>query len=757
VTKRGSLPYHLSFNAQHSPMGAFMSFTCGNFGTRGGIGLQIGQPGDQEVFIGFKEGHRHSGETLKCLPFYVGAVSRAADAFLVEQAGPAEQNVKPDAEPFKDGEFKRSYGWCTDEWRADGLTFTVYSPFGSIPDPANDSDEQMRKGLLPAVVARLVLDNTNGKQTKTAMFALNHARPGERILEDDLGAGRLGFAFRREAGGAAELFDATAGSKAIAADKPFVFMRWSASDGVRERYNPVHLLGSCPGFGFEVPAGKKYGLTIALGSYLEGFQTNGLDGRYLYTRYYKGLADVLIAALDRADELAARAESLDDQLDSAKLSDDQRFIIAHATHSYYGSTQLLEVEGQPLWVVNEGEYCMMNTLDLAVDHVFWELDHNPWLVRNLLDTFGRRYSYTDEVKVYKTEIKMAAPLGQADPSAPPPAPDEAQLTRPYDTRPGGLSFCHDMGAHINFAPKGRSSYELANLTGCFSYMTQEQLCNWILVAGCYVAKTRDVEWLKRSRSVVEACLQSMINRGGDAGFAQYDSTRTAGGQEITTYDSLDHSLAQTRNNVYIAVKSWASYRALALLFRELGAAAEQKRAEELAVKVAGVVADQAVDGVLPAIFEKGNPGYRSRILPAVEGCAYPLYFVKTGFAGIGQEEVYSSEAEKRMYGALKEHTRRLLLDPERRNVFADGGIKLSSTSNNSWMSKISIFMHVTRKVFHLDDDAKVAEVFRKADAAHVKWQTEGSSYWACCDQIVSGEGKASRYYPRIITSALWME
>jgi len=29
---------------------------------------------------------------------------------------------------------------------------------------------------------------------------------------------------------------------------------------------------------------------------------------------------------------------------------------------------------------------------------------------------------------------------------------------------------------------------------------------------------------------------------------------------------------------------------------------------------------------------------------------------------------------------------------------------------------------------------KIAEVFRKADAAHVKWQTDGSSYWACCDQ-----------------------
>jgi len=173
--------------------------------------------------------------------------------------------------------------------------------------------------------------------------------------------------------------------------------------------------------------------------------------------------------------------------------------------------------------------------------------------------------------------------------------------------------------------------------------------------------------------------------------------------------------------------------------------------------VASVVCDQAVDGVLPAIFEKANPGYGSRILPAIEGCAYPLYFVKTGWAGRTLDEIFASPAEKRMFSVLKDHTRNLLLDPERRNLFADGGIKLSSTSNNSWMSKISIFMHVTRKVLHLDEDPAVAEVFRNADAAHVKWQTEGSSYWACCDQIVSGEGKASRYYPRIITSALWMD
>jgi hypothetical protein len=758
MTKRAPLSCKLGFNAQHSPMGAFMSFTCGNFGTRGGIGLQIGQPGDQEVFIGFKEGDRYSDATLKCLPFYTAAVDRSADAFLVEQAGPSEQNVKPDAAPFSANELSRSYGWASDQWTAGGLRFSVYSPFGAIPDPAMESNERMREGLLPAVIGRLELDNTKGATTKTAMFALNHARPGSRILNDDLGSGRLSFAFRREAGGAAELRDFTTSEEGVKVeDEPFVFMRWSASDGVRERHNPVHLLGSCPGFGFEVPAGKKYGITIALGSYLEGFQTNGLDGRYLYTRYFKGLGDVLKTALDNSARIIASAKALDSKLDSTTLSDDQRFLIAHATHSYYGSTQLLDVDEKPFWVVNEGEYCMMNTLDLSVDHAFWELDHNPWLVRNLLDNFVRLYSYTDEVKVYKSEITPSASGVHEDPHETPPPPDETQLNRPYDTKPGGLSFCHDMGAHNNFSPKGRSSYELANLTGCFSYMTVEQLCNWVLTAGCYVAKTRDFAWLKRNKEVVDACLSSMINRSGDVGFAQFDSTRCAGGQEITTYDSLDHSLAQTRNNIYIAVKTWATYRSLALMFRELGYAASKARCEELAAKVASVVCDQVVDGVLPAIFEKSNPGYSSRILPAVEGCVYPLYFVKTGFAGCTLEQIYESPSEERMFEVLKEHTRNLLLDPERRNLFADGGIKLSSTSNNSWMSKISIFMHVTRKVFHLDADPRVAKVFRQADAAHVKWQVEGSSYWACCDQIVSGEGKASRYYPRIITSALWME
>ena len=756
MTKRRPLSTHIGFNAQHSPMGAFMSFTCGNPGTKGGIGLQIGAPADQEVFIGLIDGDRYADAPLKCLPFYIGAASTAMEAFTAETAGPSEANVRPDAVPFAPKDIQRSYGWATDSWQAGDLTFTVYSPFGSIPDPAKATKDEMREGLRPSVVAQLIIDNTKGSKPKTGIFALNHSRPGPRMIESDLGSKkRVGFAFRREAGVAAEVFDVT-GAKKAAGPAPFGFMRWSATDGIRERYNPVHLLGSCPGVGFEVPPGKKYAMTLAIGSYLEQPVTTGLDGKYLYTRYYTDLSDVLRTTLNRAGKLMAKAERLDEKLGASSLSDDQKFMISHATHSYYGSTQLLEIEKQPFWVVNEGEYCMMNTLDLAVDHVFWELDHNPWLVKNLLDNFVKQYSYTDQIKIYKGEASPVHSINH-DPHLPPPPPDAAMLSRPYDKKPGGLSFCHDMGAHNNFAPKGRSSYELANLTSTFSYMTVEQLCNWTLTAACYMAKTRDTAWLKKNKKVVADCLTSMINRGGEVGFAQYDSTKTAGGQEITTYDSLDHSLAQTRNNVYMAVKSWASYRALALMFRDLGDKKNQEKSQQLAEKVAGVVSEQAVDGILPAIFEKSNPGYNSRILPAIEGCAYPLYFAKTGYAGVSPSKIYGSPAEKKMFDVLREHTRKLLVDPQHRNTFDDGGIKLSSTSTNSWMSKISIFMHVTRRVFGLDKDPQVAEVFKKADAAHVKWQTVGSSYWACCDQIVSGEGKASRYYPRIITSALWMD
>ena len=123
----------------------------------------------------------------------------------------------------------------------------------------------VRDALLPAVTARLTVDNTKGKTLKTAFFALHFTEPGARPLP--LGSPqRMAFAHRREFGVAAELFET--GSKCAPADKPFLFQQWNLGQGLRD-INPVLMLCSAAGFAFEVPAGKSYELVIAIGSYLD--------------------------------------------------------------------------------------------------------------------------------------------------------------------------------------------------------------------------------------------------------------------------------------------------------------------------------------------------------------------------------------------------------------------------------------------------------------------------------------------------------
>ncbi|HSV14745.1 MAG TPA: hypothetical protein VLI90_10825, partial [Tepidisphaeraceae bacterium] len=286
----------------------------------------------------------------------------------------------------------------------------------------------------------------------------------------------------------------------------------------------------------------------------------------------------------------------------------------------------------------------------------------------------------------------------------------------------------------------------------------EQLCNWVLMATCYVAKSGDDIWLRRNAGTIRACLNSLIARGGESGLVRYDSARCEGGQEITTYDSLDASLAQTRNNVYMAVKCWASYVGLALLVEALGDSSAADMAGERAASVAAtVVANAGADGVIPAIFERNNPGHASRILPAAEGLVYPLYWEQAGFAPIRLAKLLESPATTKLIDALRRHVTALLVDPQRRNIFADGGIRLSSTSGNSWMSKIALFQHVARGWLGAADDPAIARILADADAAHVKWQTDGSAFWACSDQIVHGQAKGSRYYPRIVTAGLWLD
>jgi len=466
-----------------------------------------------------------------------------------------------------------------------------------------------------------------------------------------------------------------------------------------------------------VPAGRKQSFQFALCFYRGGIVTSGLPAKYFYTKYFRSIEEVATYALTHWHEQKALALKADVQIARAKLSDAQSFQLAHAVRSYYGATEFLMTEkGEPFWTVNEGEYRMLNTFDLTVDHLFFELDRNPWVVRNQLDWFVKRYSYRDKVRL---------PGDQTD-------------------YPGGISFTHDMGIGNCISRPGYSSYEKFGLDGCFSHMTHEQLVNWVCCAVSYVKKTGDNKWLRANRRIFRDCLTSLVNRDHPDprqrdGVMSADSSRCLGGAEITTYDSLDISLGQARNNLYLAVKTWAAYVGLREIFSSLADPRATRLAENQARLCAVTIcAHMREDGFIPAVMGEGN---ESRIIPAIEGLVFPLRWGLKAILQRGGEFVPLKES-------LLRHLRTVLVKGVCK--FPDGGWKLSSTNDNSWLSKIYLCQHVGREIFGLGADAA-------ADDAHRSWLLDGeNAYFAWSDQMVAGKARGSKYYPRGVTAWLWL-
>ena len=73
------MPTSLFYNTQHSPIGAFASFTLGAKGARGGLAMELGKPADQNIYIGLED---TDGETFSCLPFYEAAADEAPGSTL---------------------------------------------------------------------------------------------------------------------------------------------------------------------------------------------------------------------------------------------------------------------------------------------------------------------------------------------------------------------------------------------------------------------------------------------------------------------------------------------------------------------------------------------------------------------------------------------------------------------------------------------------------------------------------------------------
>lgn len=696
------------FNAHHSPVGAFASFTLGYPGKKGGLDLELASPPNQNIYIGLQEdGKNH----YQALPFF-GEGQDERDRYTSEQDGEKEVVEDKLITSFAQESITRNFNAATDEWQAGDLTLRIYSPFDSVPDPAAAKDEDLKFAIMPAVLAEIVVDNTRGTSSRRAFFGLQNSDPYRSIrrLEDVTNGQIIGIGQGRHT--------AIATSDSRIKSAGFFTMEAILEPKVEE--NLRFGLGAVGALLMDTPAGEKATYRFAICFYREGYVTTGLDTTYYYTRYFANIEEVAAYAMDNFDKKVEIALQADRITDAPHLNDDQRFMLRHSIRSYYGSTQLLDHKGEALWVVNEGEYRMMNTFDLTVDQLFFEMKMNPWTVKNELDLFVKRYSYTDQVHF------------PGDPT-------------PY---PGGISFTHDMGVANAFSKPEYSSYELHAIDDCFSHMTHEQLVNWLLCATVYVQQTQDNKWIKDNLSIMEQCLESMVNRDHPdpakrTGIMGLDSSRTMGGAEITTYDSLDVSLGQARNNIYLAGKSWAAYVAMEKLFTKLGRKEQASLAAEQADRCAATIVSQMLpEGYVPAVIQENND---SQIIPAIEGLIFPLFTgCKEALDPNGRFGSYIQTLNKHLNTVLQPGV----------CLFEDGGWKLSSTSDNSWLSKIYLCQFIARQILGLEWN----EQGKAADAAHVGWLTStANAYWSWSDQMLAGVICGSRYYPRGVTSILWLD
>ena len=684
------------FHAHHSPVGALASFTIGRFWASSGPGCEIGRAAPGGAVCA---GYRDAGGPLRLLPFFPASGDERERYVQGAGGGTARR-------PFTEAEIEREVGWCTDRWTAGALELAVFTPLDELPDPATAGREAQRAAFRPAVLLRMTVANP-GTVAREAVFAVSIddrwlAVPGMNALRSRHGTG-------------------------IATDHPraAAFTNFSPEGELdRTHVQPVFGLGGCAGFRVTVQPGSSETLTIAIGWWKEGTVTIGRDTSYWYTTLFSGLGDVLQDALAHASRTARACAARDAELASAAIDDEQRFIIAHATRGYHASTQLLNDGGVPRWVVNEGEYLMLNTFDLTVDMAFHELRFHPWSLADVLDQFAREYRY--ESRVYHP-------------------------SRPEQLLTGGVAFTHDMGVMNVWSPDGRSSYEIDGLDrACFSHMSCEELCNWVLCAGLYWAKTGDRAFIARHAELIAACQTSLLNRDHpDAaqrrGWMQCEDERCRGGGEITTYDSLDHSLGQSRANAYLAVKMWASHLALEALLTALGrpqVAAASRSAATMGATAVAAAAD-AETGLIPALLD--GSGTRAPIIPVIEGLAYPWHM------GLRQ-----ACAEDGPYGVLVAALRRHLAAALVEGVclYPDGGWKLSASADNSWASKIHLCQHVAEDILGVRQDPSA---LIRAHRAHADWQRIGAADHAVSDQFRSGKPIGSLYYPRIVTALLWLE
>jgi hypothetical protein len=674
-SKVGEIPF---FNVDHSPVGSWATFVYG-MTQSGGVQVCKNPGGDngtlmshQGIIIAVKQ-----DQTERIMPFTSGQ-KKFADGTLIT-----------------DAEVTRTLGACTDIWTIPmGVSWTHYTPIWSLKEWDTASNQEQRRFTLPVTWMQYHIDNRSGKSEKQMLFSLQQpasVASGWKGFEGYVVDQNSSIAVKS---GEAELMTLDQAKAEFGVDQ------------------------ATSAFCIHVAPGTEKVVTFYIAQYRPGILSTfmGHPFRLMCDALYTDINDILATAQDQMPAVIARCSEVDQKLANCGQDQERRFNAASALHSYQFNTILHQTTDtkEPIWVVIEGEYSLINTCDLTVDHVFYELCMHPWTVRNELNHFLMGYSFTDQLST----------------------PGQPGLL------PGGLGFCHDMGSRFNFPSKESGAvYKVL--------MTQEELQNWILCACLYWRHAGDNDWIRKHRDTFAQCLESMQRRDDvdpakRDGITSYVSNVGDRSGDITTYDAMDASLQHPRNSLYIAVKSFACYAMLSPVFQELGDAELATQAQQAEAYTAkGILSHwDEKQQCFPSLFDGSSA---SRVIPAVEGLVYPY--------AMGLEKEVSLDGPNQDFiRHLRTHINTVLVP----GVCIDaqtGAWNLSSLGHNTWQSKVYVNQFVVENILGIKNDA----TGHNADVAQYAYQVEGAPAVCFTDQIYTNSHIAygCRHYPRGVTSALW--
>lgn len=689
------------FNTHHAPTGAWASLTFGAPGT--GVSMDLQDPGIKRTGIMMAGVATQQG--LCSIGF--------AD---IPKSGPdlTREGSKETVDPrmmhlltaygfLDESQITRTLTPSRDIYAAGNLTFTTYTPYDALPDP--ESDVIPAVNCLPGILMDVTVDNTKGASPCTAYFGLMlyDAKRSNAFEEEGL----CGIRYRNDWVFAARATDGAYLVRGL--DAPMLLMRGTPK---------VHQNGAaflC----MDVPAGKRRTLTLTWSVYVAEGSNGTLKTTYYYNRYVKNLLQGASVVLDHAEDLRRLSDKVDRELLRPTQNPNRVNLFNQAVRAYYASTQLLEdADGRVHWNVCEGAYLWRNTMDLCADHITWELRRNPWIVRSLMDEFIDRYCYVDRIIF-------------------------PNLPGDY---PGGISFTHDMGCYFTYSQPGYSGYERANdsIKGFYFYMTTEELLNGIYCMAGYALHTHDVAWLQKHAGLLPALMESLENRDAPTadmrnGILKASSLRGGTcGLESTTYDALDHSLLDASGNLYIFIKTWCALILLKNCCELIGDEATAARADAMLqrCRASCELFRSSEHAWLKANAYQEIPG-------AVSAAAEPL-------------------AVPHMLGVLSEECEPVLIDLLRRHSLAclekgvcldavSGGLRLSSTSRNTWPSKAVLTIYAMENVLGLTmPEGMTDEV--------IAWAQVSAKALTISDQIHcdTRDVVGAVYYPRIVTAALWL-